>query len=82
MMIYRIEIEKSALKFIKSRNKKEQQIIFSKIYKLPDSGDIKKMTGYNNRFRLRIGDIRIIYDKYDDILKIIVIEIGNRGDIY
>ena len=82
MKIYNIEIEKNALKFIKTRNEQERKKIFSGIYKLPHSGDIKKMTGYINRFRLRIGDIRIIYDKYDDILKIIIVEIVNRGDVY
>ena len=82
MTIYKIEIEKNALKFIKSRNEKERLKIFSGIYKLPYSGDIKKMAGYKNRFRLRIGGIRVIYDKYDDILTIIVVETDNRGDIY
>ena len=82
MQTYRIEIEKSAFKFIKSRNEKERRKIFSAIYGLPFEGDIKKMEGYVNRFRLRVGDIRIIYEKFDDILKIIVVEIGNRGDVY
>ena len=82
MQIYRIEIEKPALKFINSRNKKERTRIFDAINKLPDEGDIKKMKGYDYHFRLRIGDIRIIYEKYDNILKIVVIDAGNRGDIY
>lgn len=32
--------------------------------------------------RLRIGDIRIIFEKDDNEYKIIVIDAGNRGQIY
>jgi len=44
--------------------------------------DIKKLSGYKQRYRLRIGKYRILFDKYDDKLIIIVIDIGSRGDIY
>ena len=46
------------------------------------SKDVKKLKGYENYYRLRVGDIRIIFEKEDDKLKIIVIDIGNRGQIY
>ena len=82
MMIYKIEIERAAHKFINSRNKKEKAGIFAAISKLPHEGDITKMTGYKYRFRLRVGDIRIIYEKFDDVLRIMVIDAGMRGDIY
>ena len=82
MQIYRIEIRKKAAKFINSRNKKEQNKIIEAIYNLPNGTDIIKMAGYENRFRLRVGDIRIIYEKIDNVFKIIVIDAGNRGDIY
>jgi mRNA interferase RelE/StbE len=35
-------------------------------------------TGY----RLRIGDWRVIYEVEDDVLRILVLKIGKRGDIY
>jgi len=44
--------------------------------------DIKRLFGYKQRYRLRIGKYRILFDKYDDKLIIIVIDIGSRGDIY
>ena len=80
----RIEFKKSAEKFLKSRPRKVQIRILSKIYILPSGNHIKKMEGYDNRYRLRIGDIRVIYEIHTDetILVVLVMEIGNRGDVY
>ena len=84
----RIEFKKSAEKFLKSRSRKEQVRLLTKIYKLPRGEHIKKMEGYTNRYRLRIGDFRVIYDmnkeETDDtvVLVILVVEVGNRGDVY
>ena len=81
-MIYKIEFSKPARKFILSRSQKEQQRILSAINNLPHGTDIKKIQGSAARYRLRVGDIRVIYEKFDDVLVIVIIDIGNRGDIY
>ena len=79
----RIEFKKLAEKFLRSRARKEQIRILSKIYKLPSGNQIKKMEGYDNRYRLRVGDIRVIYELHaGEILVVLVVEIGNRGDAY
>jgi len=80
----RIEFKKLAEKFLRSHPRKEQIRILSKIYKLPFGNHIKKMEGYDNRYRLRVGDIRVIYELHADgtTLVILVVEIGNRGDVY
>ena len=39
---------------------------------------LKGRTGY----RIRVGNYRIIYEIFDDILLIDVIELGHRKDIY
>ena len=80
----RIEFKKSAEKFLKSRPRKEQVRILSQIYKLPSGNHIKKMEGYDNRYRLRVSDIRVIYELHADgvTLIVLVVEIGNRGDVY
>jgi len=48
---------------------------------LPD-GDVKKIKGYKDLFRLRVGDYRVIFTINDKDLIIIVLTIGNRGEIY
>jgi len=42
----------------------------------------KKMMGYNNLYRIRIGDWRIIYAIEDDQLIVLILEIAPRGGIY
>ncbi len=78
---YTIEILKNVEKFIRKQNKDTQKRIISAIYSLP-SGDVKKLKGFDSYYRMRVGDIRIIFEKEDKNLKIVVIDIGNRGQIY
>lgn len=82
MVNYRIEFNKKAVKFLKSCNRKEQSRILLEIYKLPFASDVLKMKGYKNRYRLRVGDYRVVYEKYKKELLIVVIEVDSRGDIY
>lgn len=82
MKTYKIEVSKKAQKFINDRNFKERKKIYSEIYKLPNGRNVLKMSGFENRYRLRVGDFRIIYDKFDDKVVILVLDVGNRGDIY
>ncbi len=86
--MYNIIIHKKATKFLNTRNSAEKTIIKTKLEFLKEDPfghaqlDIKKMMGYENVFRLRIGKIRIIYQVLNDELLILVISAGARGDIY
>ena len=42
--------------------------------------DIRKMQGYDHVFRCRLGDIRIIFRKYNETIK--VLDVDFRGNIY
>ncbi|MDO4439219.1 MAG: type II toxin-antitoxin system RelE/ParE family toxin [Eubacteriales bacterium] len=81
MQTYKVKFEKAAQKFLDKQDKTQRLRLYKAIYKLPEGSDIKKMQGYN-LYRLRVGDVRILYS-IDDVVKIINIEnIDNRGDIY
>ena len=82
MKTYKIELTHEANKFLAKRTAKERQKILSQISQLPNHRDVKKMKGYQVLYRLRIGDYRVLYEKLDDKLVILVVEIGNRGDVY
>ena len=47
----------------------------------PDA-DIKKLAGYSNRYRLRVGDYRVIYEIADEQLIILVVGVGHRREAY
>ena len=81
-----VKYSKSSLKFLAKLDKRSVERIRLAIHGLtetPPKGDIKLMQGYNDeRKRLRLGSWRIIY-KYDVATDaLLIIDIGNRGDIY
>lgn len=78
---YKVVVTKQVEKFIRKLDKPTQVRIVKAVNELPD-GDVKKLKGYEGFFRLRVGDIRVIFDKQDEEYKIILIDIGNRGQIY
>lgn len=47
----------------------------------PDA-QTKKLIGYQDRYRLRVGDYRIIYDIVDREFIILVVGAGHRREIY
>jgi mRNA interferase RelE/StbE len=47
----------------------------------PRPAGCKKLKGRSG-YRIRVGDYRIIYEIEDNILRVIVIDAGNRKDIY
>ena len=42
----------------------------------------KKLAGYSDRYRLRVGDYRIIYEIADEQLIILVVGVGHRREAY
>ena len=82
MTNYKIIIEKPAAKFIRKQPADQQKRILKAISQLPFSGDIKQMKGEPGLYRLRVGDYRIIYRVEHEVLTVIVMDAGNRGQIY
>lgn len=83
-----IRYSKSAIKFLAKLDKQSVSKIRTAINGLtavPPKGDIKTMQGYSDgRKRLRVGGWRVIYriDNENRVEILLVIDIGNRGDIY
>ncbi len=80
-MNYKIVFQKAAIKFLKKQDKKTQERLLTTIKQLPQGTDIKKLKGLD-MYRMRVGNMRILY-LIDDTIKIISIEnIDNRGNVY
>ena len=84
-MIYEYNIRKKAMKFIQKQERRQQERLLKAIYALPLIGDIKKMIGENNLYRLRVGDYRLLFEMSEKSNKITLIDVtnaDNRGQIY
>ena len=47
----------------------------------PDA-NLRKLAGYQDRYRLRVGDYRVIYDVTGAQLVILIVGVGHRREIY
>ena len=84
MESYRIVIKKSAAKEIERIAKNDRIRIIEKIKSLaqnPHPTGSKKLSG-QEKYRMRQGNYRILYQVIDDELIINVIKVGHRQDIY
>ena len=74
-----IEYSKAAMKSIRKLDGKSKNRIWLAIEKIP-MGDIKKLSGYEAYFRLRVGEYRVIFEFTKNGL--FISDIKPRGDAY
>ena len=75
----RIEYKKKAVKYINSCDKQTKQRLKEAIEKLP-IGDVKKLSGLETDYRLRVGDLRVLSSIEDDTIT--TKDILPRGQAY
>lgn len=86
--MYNLSISKKAQKFISKQDKNTKQRIKESLLKLAENPykkgtlDIKPLQGNKDQFRLRVGDLRILYTIDNGELIILILKIDSRGDIY
>jgi mRNA interferase RelE/StbE len=86
-MNYRIEFSNKAYKYYKKIDTATRKRINNHLLILAENPrhselDIKKLKGYKDTYRLRIGDLRLLYSIEDKVLIITLLKIGPRGDVY
>lgn len=85
---YKIVFEKNAIKQLSKIDKSQQKIIYSYLKKNLENTTTPRILGrplkghLKDFWRYRVGDYRIIAEINDDQIKIIIIEIGHRREIY
>ena len=84
---YEIVFKKSAVKELNALPQRIQQKILDAIQLLSlnpytEILQIKKMKGADSLYRVRIQDYRVIYLVENQIIKITIIKIGHRKDVY
>ena len=48
----------------------------------PRPQGVKKLKGECDAYRIRVGDYRVVYEIFDREIRVLVIAIGHRRDIY
>ena len=84
-MIYEIEFSRTSLRSFRRLPRKEQRRLATRIDRLatnPRPRGMKKMAGNDDLYRIRCGDYRVIYTIEDDMLRILVVGLGHRRDVY
>lgn len=84
---YEVVFKKSAVKELQALPKKMQQKVLDAVQLLSlnpytELLQIKKMKGADNLYLIRIQDYRIIYLLENHLIKINIIKIGHRKDVY
>lgn len=85
MESYRIEWRRSTKKDLRKIPPQDVARIVDRVNALaeePIPDGAKKLSGSENAFRIRVGDYRILYEIYGNLLIIEVIKIGHRRDVY
>ncbi|MFM9282251.1 type II toxin-antitoxin system RelE family toxin [Paenibacillus jiagnxiensis] len=76
---------KSAVKFLSKQDAHNRQRIYAALEglkRIPPAGDITKLKGTTNQYRLRVGTFRIIYQINFQEYVVYILAIDNLGDIY
>lgn len=82
---YKISIKKSAAKEIESiGTKKERLAVINKIFSLAENPRCKGSVKLTNqeKYRIRQGNYRILYQIFDSSIEVTVVKVGKRGQVY
>jgi mRNA interferase RelE/StbE len=81
-MRHPVEFLPAALDQLRALPKDARRLIGGKIDRLQDglSADVKKLKGFKNKYRLRAGNHRVLFEM--EGATIVVYDVGDRKDIY
>lgn len=84
MVDYKLQIKRSAAKELQKINKTDRDKIIAKIQSLsrdPRPPRSKKLCG-EEKYRIRQGDYRILYQVHDEVITVVVVRVGHRREVY
>ena len=83
---FRVLIKASAAKELEAVDgKRNRQRLVAAIGSLagdPRPAGAEKLSGMKDRFRLRVGDWRVVYAIEDAVLTVYVVKVGHRREVY
>jgi mRNA interferase RelE/StbE len=85
MTKYRIEVSTTAEQQLKKIRREDKVRILRSISLLanePRPGGCRKMSGYNDIYRIRVGNYRVIYQIDAKRIIVVILKIGHRREVY
>ena len=85
MAKYEIEVSATAKRQLRRLNLVDQIKILKRVRGLaedPRPPGSRKLRGYTDVFRIRVGQYRVLYSVEDHKLVIILLKVGHRRDVY
>lgn len=84
-MTYTIEVAPAALRQLRRLDPAARRRVQAAVELLaqdPRPPGAKKLVGGDGEWRVRTGDYRIVYDIDDQVLRVLVLAVGHRCEIY
>jgi len=85
MASYSVELTRTAEKQLRRIAKRDRSRVVDAIRSLADRPrphGARKLQGYDDVHRIRVGKYRIVYEVFDDRVVVIILKVGHRKDIY
>jgi len=82
---YRLEISSTAERQLRKLPARELRRVVEAIEELandPRPSGCRKLMGYKDVFRIRIGTYRLLYSVHDKRVIVVVLKVGHRRDAY
>ena len=84
-MSYKVVIPKPVQKQLSDLPKNQRDRLITDIRLLSEvhrPSGVKKLKGYENIYRIRVGDYQVIYEVKDQEMLVLIISSGHRRDVY
>jgi len=85
MRSYEVEISRTAERQLRQLPAQDQLRVARAMVALgrePSPRGVRKLTGYDDVYRLRVGRYRVLYSFEERRLVIVILKIGHRKDVY
>ncbi|MXV95166.1 MAG: type II toxin-antitoxin system RelE/ParE family toxin [Gemmatimonadetes bacterium] len=82
---YEVEVSRTAEKQLRKLPRDDQERVVHRMLLLaedPSPRGARKLTGYDDVYRVRVGRYRILYSVSQGRLVIVILKVGHRKDAY
>ena len=85
MRPYVVELTTAAAREVRKLDPSIRRRIIARLQELetdPRPPGVRKLAGFDDAWRVRVGDYRILYEVRDDVVLVTVFRVAHRRDVY